>query len=161
MTLDWPLPILWQGQIWSLMLLFGKTVRKSFSGRNLQQMTRVAKGLCKNKNSYPRGSSAPAPGLYTCIKTGIHICIKSDFKDIFLKLAKKNKNSYPRGSSAPAPGAIYMYKNRHTYMYNIGPQRYFFETCNKWAKWQCLSVDIRILSTKGCLPQGYIHVEKH
>ena len=26
--------------------IWGKTVRKSFNGRNLQQMTRVAKGLC-------------------------------------------------------------------------------------------------------------------
>ena len=43
-------------------------------------------------------------------------------------------------------------------MYKIRLQRYFFETCNRWAKWQGLSVDIRILSTKGCLPLplGYI-----
>ena len=36
-------------------------------------------------------------------------------------------------------------------------------TCNKWAKWRCLSVDIRILSTKGCLPlpRGYIHWSCH
>ena len=26
--------------------IWGKTVRKSFNGRNLQQMTRVTKGLC-------------------------------------------------------------------------------------------------------------------
>ena len=70
-------------------------------------------------NSDPRGLSALAPGLNTCIKTG---------------------------------------KN----MYKIRLQRYFFETCNKWAKWQVFPVDIRILSTKGCLPlpRGYIHVEK-
>ena len=42
---------------------------KSFNGRNLQQMTRVTKGLCLYKNSDPKGLSAPAPGLYTCIKT--------------------------------------------------------------------------------------------
>ena len=89
--------------------LWGKTVSNSFNGRNLQQMI-----------SDKRGLSAPASGLYTCIKTGKNI-------------------------------------------YKIGLQRYFFETCNKWAKWQGLSVDIRILSTKGCLPlpRGYIHVEKH
>ena len=48
-------------------------------------------------------------------------------------------------------------------MYKIRLQRYFLKLCNKWAKWQGLSVDIRILSTKGCLPLpwGYIHVEKH
>ena len=38
----------------------GKTVRKSFNGRNLQQMTRVTKGLCLYKNSDPKGLSAPA-----------------------------------------------------------------------------------------------------
>ena len=97
-----------------------KTVRKSFNGRNSQQMTRVTWGICLHKNSDPRGLSSPAPGLYTCIKTG-----KS--------------------------------------MYKIRLQIYFFETRNKWAKWQGLSVDIRILSTKGCLPLlcGYIHMEKH
>ena len=47
----------------------GENVRKSFNGRNLQQMTRVTKGLCLYKNSDPKELSAPAPGLYTCIKT--------------------------------------------------------------------------------------------
>ena len=44
-----------------------KTVRKSFNGRNLQQMTTVTKGLCLYKNSDPKGLSAPASGLYICI----------------------------------------------------------------------------------------------
>ena len=103
-----------------LCFYMGKSVRKSFNGRNLQQMTRVTWGICLHKNSDPRGLSAPAPGLYTCIKTW-------------------------------------------KIMYKIRLQRYFFETCNKWAKWQGFSVDIRILSTKGCLPlpRGYIHIEKH
>ena len=83
-------------------------------------MTRVTWGICLPKNSDPRGLSATALGLYTCIKTW-------------------------------------------KIMYKIRLQRYFFETCNKWAKWESFSVDIRILFTKGCLPlpQGYIHVEKH
>ena len=72
-------------------IIMGKTVRKSFNGRNFQQMTRVTKGLCLYKNSDPKGLSAPAPGLYTCIKTW-------------------------------------------KIMYKIGLHRYFFETCNKWAK---------------------------
>ena len=98
-----------------LCFYIGKTVRKSLNGRNLQQMTRVTKGICLYKNSDPKWLSAPAPGLYTCIKTW-------------------------------------------KIMYKIRLQRYFFETCNKWAKWQG-----RILSIKGFLPlpQGYIHVEKH
>ena len=72
-------------------------------------MTRVTKGLCLYTNSDPKGLSAPALGLYTCIKT---------------------------------------WKT----MYKIRLQRYFLETFNKWAKWPGFSVDIRILSTKGCLP---------
>ena len=102
-----------------LCFYMGKNVRKSFNGRNLHQMSRMTKDLCLYKNSDPKGLSAPAPGLYTCIKT---------------------------------------WKN----MYKIRLQRYFFETCNEWAKWQGFSVDIRIFSTKGCLllPRGYIHVEK-
>ena len=82
-------------------------------------MTRVTKDLCLYKNSDPKGLSAPAQGLYRCIKTW-------------------------------------------KIMYKITLQSYFFETCNKWAKWQGFSVDIRILSTKGCLPlpRGYIHLEK-
>ena len=83
-------------------------------------MIRVTKGLCLYKISDLKGLSAPALGLYTCIKTW-------------------------------------------KIMYKIRLQRYCFETCNKWAKWHDFSVDIRVLSTKGCLhlPRGYIHVEKH
>ena len=72
------------------------------------------------------------------------------------------KNSDPKGLSGPAPG-LYTCIKTWKIMYKIRLQRYFFETCNKWAKWQGFSVDIRILSAKGCLPlpRGYIHVEKH
>ena len=102
-----------------LCFYMGKTVRKSFNGRILQQMTIVTKGLCSYKNSDPKGLSGSAPGLYTCIKTW-------------------------------------------KIMYKIRLQRHFFETWNKRAKWQSFSIDIWILSTKGCLPLplGYIHVEK-
>ena len=54
--------------IWENIHFFRKNVRKSFNGRNLQQMTKLAKGLCWYKNFDPKGLSAPAPGLYTCIK---------------------------------------------------------------------------------------------
>ena len=63
----------------------GKTVRKSFNGRNFQQMTRVTKSLCLYKNSDSKMLSASAPGLYTCKKYE-KLCIKSDFKDISLNL---------------------------------------------------------------------------
>ena len=72
------------------------------------------------------------------------------------------KNSDPKGLSPPTPG-LYTCIKTWNIIYKIRLQRYFFETCNKWAKWQSFSVDIRFLSTKGCLPlpQGYIHMEKH
>ena len=92
-----------------------KTVRKSFNGRNLQQMTRMTTGLCFYKNCDPKGLCASVPGLYTCIKTW-------------------------------------------KIMYKVRLQKYVFDTCSKWAKWQNFSVDIRILSILGCrpLPRGYI-----
>ena len=43
---------------------------------NLQQMTEVTRWSCWNQNFVPKRLSAPAPGLYTCIK--------SDFKIDFL-----------------------------------------------------------------------------
>ena len=48
-------------------------------------------------------------------------------------------------------------------MYKIRLQRYLFLNLQQTGKWQGLSVDISILSTKGSLPlpQGYLHVEKH
>ena len=69
---------------------------------------------------------------------------------------------WPQGVVCPCPG-LYTCIKTWKIMYKIRLQRYFFETCNKWAKWQGFSVDIWILSTKGCLPlpRGYIHVEKH
>ena len=38
-----------------------------------------------------------------------------------------------------------------------------FEICNKWMKWQAISVDIKTLSPGGCLPlsRRYIHVLNH
>ena len=47
----------------SLCFYMEKSFRKSFNGRNLQQMTRVTWGVCSHKNSDPKGLSAP--GLYT------------------------------------------------------------------------------------------------
>ena len=39
----------------------------------------------------------------------------------------------------------------------------FFETCNKWPKWQDVPVNIKILFPRGCqpLPRGYIRYEKN
>ena len=69
------------------------------------------------------------------------------------------KNSDPKGLSAP--GAIYMYKKTWKIMYKIRLQRYFFETCNKWAKWSGLSVDINICQQEVICPcPGAIYMYK-
>ena len=64
MGLREPCPLVSYAFIWE------KLLESHFNnGINLQQMTRVTKGLCLYKNSDPKGLSAPSPGLYTCIKT--------------------------------------------------------------------------------------------
>ena len=42
----------------------GKTVTKSFKGKNLQQMTKLTVDLCFRRKFDLRVLSAPAPGLY-------------------------------------------------------------------------------------------------
>ena len=54
-------------------------------------MSKLIRPSCWHQNFVPCGLSAPAPGLYTCIKSWKK-CIKSDFKDIFLKLATNELN---------------------------------------------------------------------
>ena len=58
-------------------------------------------------------------GIYTCIKSWKKICIKSDFKEISLKLATNELNDKaflltsklcPLKAVCPCPRAIYMYK---------------------------------------------------
>ena len=58
---------------------------------NLQQMTEVTRCSCWHQNFVPKGLSAPVPGLYTCIKSWKK-CIKSDFKEIFLKLVANDRS---------------------------------------------------------------------
>ena len=85
---------------------------------NLQQMNEVTRHFCWHQNFVPWGLSAPALGLYTCIKSSKK-CIKSDFEEIFLKLATNDRSDKmflltskfrPQGVVSPCPGAIYMYK---------------------------------------------------
>ena len=46
-------------------------------------------------------------------------------------------------------------------MYNIRLGRDFFETCNKWLKWEDVPVDIKISSPRGCHPcPGVIYMYK-
>ena len=69
MTLGWPWPILWQGQILFLMRLYGKELLES----HLMEETYSKWPEWHEVYSDPRGLSAPAPGLYTCIKTSKYV----------------------------------------------------------------------------------------
>ena len=65
------------------------------------------------------GGSLPLPRGYINVLTHEENCIKSDFKEIFLKLATNEQsdkmilltsNLRTKGVVSPCPGAIYMYK---------------------------------------------------
>ena len=88
MTLGWPWHILRQGQIWSLMLLYGKKVKQWIFQKllssmiwNWQQLTEVTSTLC------PLGGCMLLPRGYIHALNHEKKCIKSDFKEISLKLA--------------------------------------------------------------------------
>ena len=78
MTLGWPWPILWQGQIWSVMLLYGKRVKTDFSeiivvydfDLKLATDGQSDKNFLLTSKLCPLGAVwPPAPGIYTCIKS--------------------------------------------------------------------------------------------
>ena len=95
------------------------------------------------------------------------MCIKSEFKEINLKLATNGRNDKgflltskvcPQGVFCPCPGAIYIYKIIKN-VYKIRFRRDHFETCNIWAKRKGLSVVIKILSPMDCLPlPGVVYI---
>ena len=75
-------------------------------------MVEVIRAFCWHQKFVPKGFSALAPALYTCIKS-LKICIKSEFEEIILKLAHMGKvirnfcwhqNFVPKGLSVPALG---------------------------------------------------------
>ena len=81
-------------------------------------MGKVIRPSCWHQNFVPWGLSVPAPGLYTLLNHEEN-CIKSGFKDIFLKLVTNEWSDKtflltlkfcPLGVVCPCPGAIYMYK---------------------------------------------------
>ena len=70
----------------SLWLRWAKNQTSKRFFLNLQQMIKVTKCSCWHKNVVPKGLSAPALGLYTCIKSWKNV-IKSDFKEIHYTVA--------------------------------------------------------------------------
>ena len=94
MTLGWPWPILQQGQIWSLMLLYGeKGKTMDFSetvvGYDLKLATedQSDKKFLLTSKLGPLGAVCPLPRGYIHVLNHEKKCIKSDFKEISLKLA--------------------------------------------------------------------------
>ena len=85
---------------------------------NLQQMGEVIRPFCWHQTFAPWGLSAPAPGLYTCIKSWKKLYKIRLQRDFFATCKKWPKwQGVPvdiKISSqevvSPCPGAIYMYK---------------------------------------------------
>ena len=99
---------------------------------------------------------SPAPGLYTCIKSWKK-CIKSDLKEISLKLAKmgkvirlfcRYKNFVPRDCLSLPRGYIHVFN--HEKMYKIRLQRHFLKLAtNEWS-------DKTFLLTSKLCPMGFV-----
>ena len=87
----------------------------------------------------PLGAVCPLPWGYIHVLNHEKNCIKSDFKDVVLKVATKewndktflwHQNFVSCWLSAPAPG-LYTCIKSWKKLYKIRPQRDFFETCNR------------------------------
>ena len=81
-------------------------------------MGKEKRPFCCHQNFVPNVLSVPARGYIHVEKHEKKMCIKSDFKEIVLKLATNGQSDKdflltsklsPRGC-LPQPGAIYMYK---------------------------------------------------
>ena len=100
------------------------------------------------------------------------MCIKSDFKEIVLKFVTNDRSDKMslltskyvlNGGCLLLPRGYIDISNHEKNVYKIRLQRDFFKTCSKWPKWQAVSVTIKILSPRGCLPltHGYKHLLNH
>ena len=93
MTLGWPWPILQQGQIWSLMLLYRKKMKQWIFQKLVVCDLKLAtddlsdKKLLLKSKLCPLGAVCPLPQGYIHVLNLEKNCIKSDFKEISLKLA--------------------------------------------------------------------------
>ena len=86
---------------------------------NLQQMNEVTRETFLLTSKMSPWGCLPLPRGYIHVLNHWKICIKSDFKEIVLKLATNEwndetflltSNCCPLGTVCPCPGAIYMYK---------------------------------------------------
>ena len=99
MTLGWPWHVLMQGQIWSLMLLYGKKGKTMDFSKTivvydlkLEQMTEVTRSFGWHQNFVLWGLYAPCPGaicMYLIMKTKMYkIRLQIDFFETCTKWEK-------------------------------------------------------------------------
>ena len=120
MTLGWPWPVLWPGQIWSLMLLYGKKVKQwifqkllSSMTWNEQPMTEVSRSFCWHQKLCPLGAVCPLPHGYIHELNPVNNVYKIRHQRFLWNLQQMGKlirpfcwheNFVPRGLSASAWG---------------------------------------------------------
>ena len=127
------------------MLLYGKKVKMDFSETivicdlKLATDDRSDKKFLLTSKLCPLGAVCPLPQGYIHVLNHEKNCIKSDFKDISLKLATNEWSDKtflltsklcPLGAVCPCPGDICMYKIMIKKTSKIGLQSDFFKTCN-------------------------------
>ena len=133
-------------------------------------MGKVIRPFCWHQIFCPWGLSAPALGLYTCIKSWNKLYTIRVQRDFFLNLQQMTKvtrcscwhqNFIPKGVVSPCPGPIYMYKIMKK-LYKIRLQRDFLKLVaddrsdkrfllkSNFVSWSCLP-----------LTCGSIHVLNH
>ena len=124
-------------------------------------MGKVIRPFCWHQNFVPWVLSAPTLGLYTCIKSWKKKMYKIRlWKHCFETCNKWMKwqdisvdiKTLSPGGCLPLPRVYIHVLNHEKKMYKIRYQRDFFETCNKWPKWQDVPVDIKISSPRCCQP---------
>ena len=94
------------GAIYMYKIMKKKCIKSDFKQiiLNLQQMTEDTRCSWWHQNFVPKGLSAPAPGLYTCIKSWKKVC-KIRLQRVFWNLCNKKflltSKFCPLGLSAP------------------------------------------------------------
>ena len=138
-------------------------------------MTEVTRGFCWHQNFVPWGclllscgykhllnhEKMCIPELYTCIKSWKN-CIKSDFKEIFLKLVANDQSDKrflltskfcSLGLSAPDL-RLYTFIKSWKDVYEVRDWRDFFLNLQQMTIVIGLPDDIKILVLMGCLPRA-------
>ena len=124
-NLGWTWPILWQGQIWSLMLLYGKKIKQWILSETivvydlkLATDDRSDKKFLLSSKLCPLGTVCPLPRGYIHVLNHEQIVLNQTSKRFLWNLQQMGKvirpfcwhqNFVPWGTVCPCPGAMYMY----------------------------------------------------